>query len=170
MKSTFKIEVSKNKSLTYMLPLVHSEVDFDFFQFLLNSYVSFNDDDELYCVMYKWNSSKGFLKYEGRIMNHPLYVGHADFGETVVYKFQLTFQMKKARALFLSGDYKNFSEAHKAHIISYMELRGYNNGTRIAKILNKEDELTSTKPEIGKEVVKNHVKELTSKNEDNPWK
>tara|TARA_R110000850_G_scaffold90138_1_gene192299 strand:+ start:2127 stop:2639 length:513 start_codon:yes stop_codon:yes gene_type:complete len=170
MKSTFKIDVIKNKSLTYMLPLIHAEVNFDFLQFLVNSYVSFNDEDETYCVMYKWNSSQEFLKYEGRLMNHPLYIGHADFGETVVYKFQLTLQMKKARALFLEGNYKSFSNAHKAHIFSYIKLRGYNNGTRIAKILDKDDALVSPKPELKNEVVKNHIKELTTKNDNNPWK
>ncbi|MBV1929361.1 MAG: hypothetical protein KUG81_07620 [Gammaproteobacteria bacterium] len=163
MKPEFKTNIVKNKSLTYLLPLIHAEVKFDFFQFLSNTYASFEEGDEEFCVMYKWSSSPAFLKYEGMLMKHPLYSGHSDFGETVVYKFKLTHSMKKARALFLEGKYDEFTHAHKDAIMAYLSERGFNNGSRIRKILTKKESLSSTPPELENEVVMNHIKELTIK-------
>ena len=120
MKDMYNLNLVKNKSLTYMLPLVDAEINFELDQFLLNCYVSFDEGDEIFCIMYKWSSNQEFLKYEGKLMKHPMYIGHADFGERVVYKFRLTHVMKKGRELFTEGKYKEFSDSHKKCILDYM--------------------------------------------------
>jgi hypothetical protein len=169
MKPRFKININKNKSLTYMLPLVNSKVNFDLFQFLENTYISFENGDELFCVMYKWSSNEQFLKYEGRLMQDPLYIGHADFGETVVYKFKLTLEMRKARALFVKGNYKGYTDQQKKEILEYVKLRGFTNGLRISNILDKSTDVFSPPPKLEDEVVQNHINTLITKI-DNPWK
>jgi|VirMetMinimDraft_7_1064189.scaffolds.fasta_scaffold28989_3 hypothetical protein len=169
MKPRFKINISKNKSLTYMLPLLHSKVNFDLFQFLENTYVSFADGDELFCVMYNWSSNQQFLKYEGRLMEDPLYVGHADFGEHVVYKFKLTLEMKKAREKFVKGEYKDYTDKQKLEILDYIKSRGFSNSKRISDILDKGvPDVVSAPPNHEDEVVENHIDILTVKL-DNPW-
>jgi hypothetical protein len=166
MKDTFKINLLKNKSLTYMLPIIGIEVNFDYYQFLLNSYISFEDGDDIFCIMYEWSSDPGFLKYEGTIMSHPLYLGHADFGEKVVYKFKLTHFMKRARGLFVTGDIKDFSDSNKKAILDYIKKRGFNNFSRIKKILDKEDSVKSDPPQIELETVSKQVIKLIINTDD----
>lgn len=168
MKDTYKINIEKNKSLTYMLPIIHDKIGLDFQQFLVNSYLSF-DGDDTFCVMYKWSSDPQFLKYEGKLMNHPLCVGHTDYGNTVVYRFQLTLEMKRERELFVNGQYSSFSDHHKKSILDYMKLRGFNNFSRIARILDKKDSLSSDPPNMDLETLDKHVSKLVIKTE-NPWK
>tara|TARA_R110002049_G_scaffold231127_2_gene403453 strand:+ start:39864 stop:40421 length:558 start_codon:yes stop_codon:yes gene_type:complete len=160
MKDIYKINLVKNKSLTYMFPLVDSEVNFEFKQFLLNCYTSFDKDDATFCVMYKWNSNPDFLKYEGKLMNHPMYIGHSDFGENVVYKFKLTHVMKIGRELFVQGKYKEFADSHKKTILEYMKKMGYNNVSRITKILDKNEALKSDAPDMDLESVSKNVDKL----------
>jgi len=168
MKDTFKINLVKNKSLTYMLPLVDTEVKFEYAQFLLNCYVSFDDGDETFCVMYAWSSKPGFLKYEGKLMSHPMYLGHSDFGEKVVYKFKLTHVMKRGRELFAEGKYKDFSDSHKKAIEEYMKKMGYNNVSRIRKILDKQDSVKSDAPDMQLETVSRNINKLIIKT-DSPF-
>jgi len=157
MKDTYKVNILRNKSLTYMLPLVDAELKLDFDNYLLNCYVSFEKNDETFCLMYSWSSNPAFLKYEGKLMSHPMYIGHADFGEKVVYKFQLTHVMKLERQLFLEGRYKEFSEKHKKTILDYIKSKGFNNYSRINKILDKNDELKSDAPDSIAECVSDQV-------------
>jgi hypothetical protein len=110
--------------------------------------------------MYKWSSDPGFLKYEKELTNSPLYIGHADFGEKVVYKFNLTIQMKKERELFVLGKYEEFSESHKDCILEYMRSKGFKNTSRIARILSKDGDLYSDPPEMDKETLSKNVKEI----------
>jgi len=160
MKDRYKINMVKNKSLTYILPLFDKHIGLDFGQFLLNSYVSFDENDQTFCIMYKWSSNPEFLKYEGKLMSHPLYIGHADFGEKVIYKFELTHVMKLARKLFIEGKYKEFSESHKEAIGEYMKKMGYNNVSRIRKILDKNNSLKSDAPDMDLETVSKNIEKL----------
>ena len=166
MKDTYKITLAKNKSLTYMFPLVNSEIKFKFNQFLLNSYMSFDSGDELFCVMYSWSSNPDFLKYEGKLMEHPMYVGHADFGEKVVYKFRLTHLMKRGRRAFIEGRCKDFTDNHKSIIIEYMRDMGFNNVLRISELLNKNQNAKSAAPDVDLETVSKQVDTIIIKPEN----
>jgi hypothetical protein len=168
MKNTYKINLVKNKSLTYMLPLIDSEIDLEFNQFLLNCYTSFGEADETFCIMYNWSSTPDFLKYEGKLMSHPMYIGHADFGNKVVYKFKLTHLMKRERDLFVQGRYKEFSNSHKEAILEYMKKMGYNNVTKIGKIISQQDSIKSDPPDMKLETVSVQVSKLII-NVDSPF-
>ena len=68
MKTEYKINIISNKSRTYFLPIVDEQVNFKFEQNIVNTYLSFEEGDDIFCVMYKWSSDREFLKYEGEIM------------------------------------------------------------------------------------------------------
>lgn len=168
MKDRFKVKVVPNKSLTYMLPLVDSELNLDFRTHLLNSYVSFDKGDKVYSLLYKWSADKGYLKYEDRLLNHHMSRGHKDLGDMVIYKFKLTPEMELARELFLEGKVKDFSDSHKQQILDYLKKAGFNNGARIAKILDKDNSILSAPPLLETEVVMNSVEEIIIQMK-NPW-
>ena len=56
MKPIFKFDIVQNKSKTYMLPLLMKHVDIKFENFIENTYLSFQDGDDLFCILYKWSS------------------------------------------------------------------------------------------------------------------
>lgn len=163
MKNEYKINIVKNKSATYMLPLLHGKLGLKFDEFLLNSYISFYDKDDTFCIMYKWSSHRDFLVYEKNLMDHPLYIGHADYGDKVVYRFNLTLPMKAERQLFIDGKYKDFSDEHKKAIFEYVDFMNYSNADRIKRIVTKGDELTSTPPNMDAETVSKNIEELKIK-------
>lgn len=165
MKDIFKMNVVKNKSLTYMLPMFYETIGVRFPQFLVNTYVSFEIGDDVFCLLYKWRSDPDFLKYEKELSEHPLYLGHVDFGEKVCYKFSYTLLMKKEKDLFLNGRYKEFSQSHKKEVINYTRKKGFKNSGRIERIMTEGDPLTSTTPEVEKEALMSQVRKVEFKTE-----
>jgi hypothetical protein len=163
MKETFKVNIVPNKSKTYMLPYVHEQVKFKFFELLLNTYLSYDGEDELFCVLYEWSSDTDFLKYEGELMNNHLYVGHSDFGDKVVFKFRLSRYMKLGRDLFIQGRYEEFSDEHKGFIMDYLNEIGATNAGRISQILTKDMLLSSERPLMDNEILMKQVKKLEFK-------
>lgn len=136
-----KIGIKLNKSSTYFLPFVDLQVKFQFLHLLRNSYLSFEDQDEVFCVLYEWNSKQEFTKYEEELMNHTLFEKHEDYGRFVLYKFRLTKNMQDARKIFLNGKYSLFVPEHKQSIETFLRKRGYTNVDRIKKILSRDVEM-----------------------------
>ena len=163
MKDQFKMNVVKNKSLTYMFPMLNEIFSFKFTQFLLNSYMAFEKGDNIFCVLYKWSSDPEFLKFEKEIMEHPLYMGHADFGEKVAYKFKLTALMEIEKNKFIKGDYKRFSQEHKNAVGKYVDFRSFRNASRIKRIMTEGDSLVSDPPLKEKETLMCNVKKIEYK-------
>ena len=97
MKPIFKFDIVANKSKTYMLPLLMKHVKIEFENHIQNTYLSFEGEDDIFCILYNWSSIESFLTYEGMLMDHPMYIGHVDYGDKVLYKFQLTHEIKKSR-------------------------------------------------------------------------
>lgn len=161
MKETFKINVVKNKSTTYMLPFVNEQVNFKFHHQLVNSYLSFEEGDDVFCVMYDWIASPDFLKFEGEMMEHNLYVGHEDYGSKTVYKFRLSRHMQAGRESFINGKYGEFSQEHKDSVIKHLIDSGATNVQRIKDIMSTFAVLTSTPPDMNEEVFMNNIKKLT---------
>lgn len=141
MKEKKTIDIKPNKSSTYLLPFVDLQVDFEFLYLLRNSYLSYEDQDEVFCVLYEWNSNPKFTKYEDKLMNHILFEGHEDFGELALYKFRLTRNMQDARKLFVNGKYSMFTDEHKDAIQAFLQKRGFSNVERIKKILQRSEDM-----------------------------
>jgi len=163
MKPIFKVDIKPNKSKTYMLPLLMKHVNIGFLNLMQNTYLSFQEGDDLFCVLYHWTSSHDFLKFEGELMEHPMYAGHADYGDRVLYKFNITHDMKKARQLMIDGNLKGYSDVQKQIIGDYVSERGFKNADRIKNILSSNGELTSAAPDMESETSSKQISKLIIK-------
>lgn len=161
-----KLSIKPNKSLTYMLPFLDAQMSFQFRHLILNSYISFEESDVAFCILYDWTSDPVFLKYEGELMNHELFINHEDFGDKVVYKFKLSRNMMLGRNLFLKGEYKAFSQPHKDAIVNFLTRKNVGNLQKIKDILDVDSLVTSTPPDIDLETFKKHVSIIKHKTED----
>lgn len=168
MKPTYKINLVKNKSITYILPYLIKYFDFSVTTGLLNTYINYEENDKVFCIMYKWSSDPDFLKFEGKIMDHPLFVGHIDYGKNVVYKFKLPMVVSKGVEKFIKGKYVEFSDEHKKAVLDHMKSMGYKNTYRIQEIMDPDGKLSSDAPTWENETLSNHVEELVF-NVDNPF-
>jgi len=160
MNQGYKITIVKNKSTTYLLPLIAKQIDFDDKYKLLNSYLSFEEGDDVFSVIYKWSSSPEYLKFEGKLMKNHLFIGHQDYGNHTVYKFRLSIAMKAGRDKFIKGNIKGFSDDHKEAVIEYLKKINAKNIERIKLMLTPGSQLYSTAPDMEKETLVNSVKEI----------
>lgn len=158
----FMINVIPNKSRTYMLPYLTAQFDFDFNNRLLNTYLSFDgdEDDESFCLLYDWHAGADFIKFEGLLMKHVLFLYHKDYDGKTLYKFRLSRHMSIGREQFINGLYTEFSEDHKKSIEKYLNDQNASNKHRIMEILDPDGELSSTPPDMEKETFSNHIKEI----------
>ena len=163
MKPIFKFDIVPNKSKTYMLPLLMKHVDIDFYNHIQNTYLSFEGDDDMFCILYNWSSIESFLTYEGKIMNHPMYIGHVDYGDKVLYKFQLTHEIRKSRNLFVQGNLKGIQQEHKDLIIKHVNDRGFRNADRIRRIVQTDGNLVSGPPDMLSETSQTQINQLIIK-------
>ena len=161
MMTETKVNVVRNKSTTYMLPLMNAQVNFKFKHQILNSYLSFHESDDIFCILYNWNADPEFLKFEKEMMDHGLYLGHQDYGEKCLYKFRLTRNMSIGRDHFIKGDHSKFSEIHKDAIVKYLFEMKATNALKIVQILNPNDSAASVPPDMHNEVFMNNVKTIT---------
>ena len=152
-----KIEVKPNKSLTYMLPFLDDLLKFKFKHLLLNSYVSFDGHDDLFCILYDWKSDPEFLKYEGDLMDNPLFVSHDDYDKRVLYKFRLPEKLLIGKNQFLQGKYKDFSATHKESIRKYLEEKKVGNLNNILEILSNTSKRESSQPDRKLETFQNSL-------------
>jgi len=177
------VDIKLNKSSTYMLPYVDLQIHFKFLYLLRNTYLSFEDGDEIFCVLYEWSGKPEFALFEGKLMKHVLFKGHEDYGKYVLYKFKLTRNMEDARKLFVNGKYSLFTTEHKASIGAFLTRRGFTNTIKIGKILMRDEELRkemnktlgvkidvnhelSSKPNLVNETFSNHVDIIKHKIDD----
>ena len=149
-----------------MLPFLDSQVNFKYKHLILNSYIYYDDNDELFCILYNWSSDPEFLKFEGKLMEHHLYDSHDDYNDKVVYKFRLSRDMVIGKNLFLKGDYKSFSDDHKNSIVSYLTEKKVGNLKNIIEILSVDSDRNSLAPDKELETFLKHVTITESKPED----
>ena len=132
-----KIDIKGTKSSTYLLPIYDMYIDFEFHHLLKNSYLINNEDEKLFSVLYNYSGKIPFQEYEARLMNHPLFAGHEDYGEFVLYKFNYNDVIKKAQDLFVIGRYSWYSVEQKDNIHAFMCKRGFKNAGRVRLILDR---------------------------------
>jgi len=166
MKDEFKINIEKNKSTTYMLPVVDEQVNFKFRYKILNSYLSFEEGDNIFCILYDWSSHEDFLKFEGELMKNDMYMGHEDYGEKCLYKFRLDNKMLAGRDAFIEGNHSKFSISHKESIKRYLSEIGAQNIVSITQILSPESIKVSAKPKMTKETFVNHLTVIKPKSDE----
>lgn len=146
-----------------MIPLIHEQVNLEFKSRIINSYLSFEDGDSIFCILYDWTADQDFLKFENRIMNHDLFKNHEDYGENCLYKFNLSSDMLKGRDLLINNKHSEFSSRHKKAIENYIVEMGFNNLDSILRILDPKDEKGSVHPNMYNETFINHLKVIRIK-------
>lgn len=147
----YKIKVSPNKSLTYMLPMLVEEFNLRFPKLMINSYVINNEEERYFCVLYKFLGRDEYTKFEGRLMEHDLYLGHEDYEEHVLYKFRLNPDMEKELELFKEGKYSQFSKKHKEDINSFLKKKQWSSD-KVNMILNRSEVLINIRKKKGIEI------------------
>lgn len=147
----YEVEKVPNKSKTYILPIVDSKLRLEFNYLIKSTYLSYDGDDEYFCILYEWKSDPAFIKFEGRIMNHPMYAGHVDYGKMVLFKFETTIAIKHSIKMLLRGEVHEIRDEHKDFIVAYLKKTGKTNISRIVNILDPKGELKSSAPEMENE-------------------
>lgn len=161
MKKEYKIFIKKNKSKTYIFPIVKEQVNFLFKERIINTYCSFSKDDLIFCVLYNWSSDVNYLEFEDDLMSHHLFEGHKDYGKKVLYKFRLPQAIKDTRDKFYKGDLKNIIDIHKDVIIKDLKERKVSNLIKISQILDKNSNVPFKKPLEEDEIFLNNLKEFS---------
>lgn len=144
-----KLEIVRNKSLTYILPVFGLFVPISFFRLLKNTYLWYDDfKEESFCLLYKFDgrvkgemrSRQGFTVYEEKTLKRSKYFnGSVDYGEHVVFQFLLPDEMFDLRNLFIEGMYSKFSDDHKRTILEFiLRYYGPNEQELIRRIFDKD--------------------------------
>ena len=94
------------------------------------------------------------------IMEHPMYIGHVDYGDKVLYKFQLTHEIRKSRQLFIEGNLKGIQQEHKDLINKHVNDRGFRNADRIRRIIQTDGDLVSGPPNMESETSQTQINQL----------
>ena len=95
-----------------------------------------------------------------------MYVGHVDYGDKVLYKFELTHEMKKSRQLLIDGKLKEYPDTHKKLIADYVDEKGFKNASRIKDIMNSNAKLISAAPDMDSETSSTQISQLIIKSGD----
>lgn len=145
------IEIKKNKSSTYLLPLFNQHFKVEYPKLLVNTYLFYDDiGEDVFCILYKFNGKtigkygnrQGFPVYEERLRNHELYLGEADYGPFVLYQFRLPDELIETKHKFIEGKYSTFEDKYKKIIIQTMlDYYGVNVASAISNILYKSKQL-----------------------------
>tara|TARA_R110000868_G_scaffold411408_1_gene703753 strand:- start:1462 stop:2094 length:633 start_codon:yes stop_codon:yes gene_type:complete len=176
----WKIDKKGTKSSTYILPVLDTQVKFDFLPKIINSYLYNNTKDMNFCVLYVFSAKEDFIKYEEKLLNHVLCTGHQDYGEYVLYTFRLTEEMQRTMNLYLKGMYSHFPESHKNSIEDFLKRRGFANSAKVRGVLDRNSEVRkalekslkvridpsaelSSPPDISLEIFEDHIKEIIIK-------
>ena len=199
------IKIEKNKSSTYFLPIFNKIVPIKYFHLLENSYFWYDSfNEETFCLLYRFSgkikgefrSREGFVVYEQELRKNENYIGEMDYGEYVIYKFNIPEELIQLKYTLLNGKYSHIPEEFKQIILSFITQHyGVHDATVLRMILYRDPEyreqlsnslnfnikenaeLTSI-IDIEKELFSNHIEtSKTIKNESknneswgwNPW-
>lgn len=145
------IEIKKNKSTTYFLPLFDSYFRIKYFKLLQNTYFFYDDiGEDVFCILYKFDGKvtgsyqrrEGFTIYEQFIRSNRLYMSEEDHGEYVIYIFKLPDELIEVKHLLLDGKYSKLTDSHKEKIVNFTyEKYGGEAAKKVNDILYKSKEL-----------------------------
>lgn len=146
-----ELEIKVNRSKIYFTPIFNTCVNIQYFSLLVNTYFWYdNYGDESFCLLYKFDGRvkgnftrrQGFTVYEKELFNHELFKGYSDYGEYVIYQFELTDEMLDFRNLLLEGKYSKMKSKYKDIIYDFNKLNySKDDADYIRKVLNKDPEL-----------------------------
>lgn len=152
------INISVNKSKIYFTPLFNNVVPLSYFHLLKNTYFWYDTfHDESFYLLYRFDgrvqgkpgSRRGFTMYERDILlGSELSTGYHDYGQYVIYGFELTEELLDYRNLMIEGKYSHLPDEAKEDIIEYnLNIYGMGEAMHIKKILYRDEELLRIKAE-----------------------
>lgn len=144
------INIERNKSLTYFLPVFDKIVPIKYFHLLKNSYFWYDDvGQEVFCLLYKFNGKvtgelsgrEGFTIYEQKLRENVNYLGECDYDDHVIYMFKLPEELIELKYTLLKGKYSEISEDFKKYIIQFIfQHYGAFDASVIKQVLYKDNE------------------------------
>lgn len=162
-----RINIKVNKSKIYFTPLFNQLVPIKYFRLLKNTYFWYDDfKEDCFCLLYKFDGAisgsfrtrEGFTVYENTMLTNNVYFkGYRDFGEYVLFQFEIPEELIEVRNLLLEGKYSQISEYHKGVIVQFtLNNYGTNDANFIRQILYKDETLRRQKAlELGYPMVVN---------------
>lgn len=135
------IDIKRNKSFTYILPLFDVFVEVKYFELLQNTYLWFDDNKEdVFCLLYKFDGSldgpafsrKGFTMYEQRLRENEYYIDDVDYGQYVLFIFNLPEDIIEEKHKFIEGKYSKLTDESKSTILKFFR---YKYGNLVAKTI-----------------------------------
>lgn len=114
----------RNKSETYLLPLLSEIVNFDkkFAKNIKCSYINFNDEKYKNClgVMYEFSfKNPEYTHYENKLIQNELFIDLFDVGKDVLYIFKFPEEYMHEYECYKSGLYSKFGLDAKELILTY---------------------------------------------------
>ena len=102
-----------NKSKTYLLPYINDYIDLKFISQLQDTFLFYENDYKI-CLLYRFNGSKAFLRYEEVLMGNELFYKIIDIHpDKVLYVFDVPEELFKVIELFLDGKYSYLPDKDK---------------------------------------------------------
>lgn len=102
-----------NKSKTYLLPYINDYIPIKYARFLENTYLFYEEEYKI-CLLYKFNGTKNFLKYEDLLMSNEYFYKTIDiYPDRVLYIFEVPDDLFSIIDLFLDGKYSKLPEKNK---------------------------------------------------------
>jgi len=121
--TTEKIKVSTtNRSKTYLVPLLNTEVELSDFDLMLNSFIKFNPPVDIAYplgVLYETVENDNFRFYRNVLRINPLFHSEYDFGKQLLFIFNFPSAYQKDYIAFKEGKYSKMSDSAKRTILTF---------------------------------------------------
>lgn len=114
---------SCNKSNTYLIPLLATQMRMDFIYLIANTYIKFNppleDIDYPIGILYDLDASEEFSIYREYLQQQNMYYNHYYVNDQVLFVFHMPEQFRSDYILFKEGKYSKMSYDAKKAILEY---------------------------------------------------
>lgn len=142
MQRDYQGRLMRNKSFTYILPMMALHIDI-VKENLLNTFLYSQDHPkykEHVYLLYKFSGARKFLEYENYLENHELFEFSYDPDKHhVLFCFKIPPEHKDVYKHFVKGRYSKFPQDYK---VSLFKFHGIKNPThRVAQVLFKHPDL-----------------------------
>ena len=142
MKRDYEGRLMRNKSFTYILPMMSLYFDVKR-ENLLNTFIRCDDYPKLknhIFFLYKFSGAKKFLEYEDYLENQELFeISYDPDRHNAIYGFKIPDSHLSIYNKFLKGRYSKFPQDYKVHIFKFHDIK--NPSHRVAQVLFKHPDL-----------------------------
>ena len=142
MKRDYEGRLMRNKTFTYILPMLQDYVKIKK-ENLINTYIGSQDrpdDNNHIFLLFKFSGEKEFLEYENYLTTTKLYVDSYDPDKYhVMYVFKVPKKHQNVYDLFKEGKYSEFPQAYKVSLFEFHNIKTPTH--RVAQVLFKHPDL-----------------------------